>query len=355
MIYFVIAPGGAFADWCQAAIAAIPLPDLAEPPVTADVNTLADLGYLLLRGQAANLIAVSRMPEPSLCDALAATGRPLLLLLEDPAISAAALVEEQGAQPAAAIRQVANSHTAMLGLARAPGALVVRRGDLADDAGLAARIAAHLSPAADPDAAREAAASPALKELAWRALRRREELLGAAEQPDWPSLVARTLSGETIEPTLAATVSATIEPLAAGGALGPHRPVVWPREMFLVADDGRPATGIIDVTGRSRCLLYGPYLRLPVGHWSCSLMFGCDTAAVGLPMIADIIAGGVLNQVNFTIDAAGIFEIEMPFENTGPDNQIEVRLFSGKAAFEGHIAIGRAKLTPLEARRLKVS
>src|SRR5688572_1847489 len=104
--------------------------DGAHQPALVWVDSLADLGRLLLKGEARNLIAVSRSPDPSLCDALIEENAPFLLLLEEPAVSVAILVEEQGVAPAEAVRWVANAHTATIGLARASNALVVRRDDL---------------------------------------------------------------------------------------------------------------------------------------------------------------------------------------------------------------------------------
>lgn len=354
MISFLIGPQGALAEWCEAIIATMKSADGAHSPVIVRINSLAELGRQILRSDGRNMIAVARSPDPSLCNALIEENCPLLLLLEEPTVSAAILVDEHGASPAEAVRLIANAHPATLGLARASNALVISRSDLDDDAGLAERIVKYLFPAADQDIARATAAAPQAKDIAQRALRQGKEAPGSVILPDWPSLLLRTLSGETLAPTLASTVHAAVDPLISG--TGRDSPVIWPRELFLTTEGAPgPATGIIDVTGKSRCLLYGPYLRLPVGQWSCALMFGCDGTAVGLPMVADIVAGRVLNQVSFTIESGGIFEVEIPFENTEADSLIEVRLFTAKAAFEGHIVLGRAKLTPLEAKRLKVN
>ncbi len=137
----------------------------------------------------------------------------------------------------------------------------------------------------------------------------------------------------------------------------PLRPIVWLRDLFLLGD--RPeaaATQLIDVTGPSRCLLYGPYIHLPEGSWSCNLLFGCTKESVGLKFVADIAAAGTskLARAEFQIDEPGIFEIETSFVHAG-HGSIEVRIFNAGAAFEGHVALGQVTMVPLKGKRLKVT
>lgn len=354
MISFMICPAGAFSDWCKAIIERMPADRDGTYPTLMAVDSLADLGRQLLKGVETHIVAVAYSPEPSLCDLLVAEGTPLIMLVEEPGISAAFLVEEQGVDPAVTIRAVANAHAATMALGHAANALILSVSDLADETALALRLAAHLGFPADPEFVDALVARPELREIAADAVQRGRRGAHTGQQPDWQSVLMRTMAGEAVTTSVAAMVQGAIDPIDAMAHRDEAGAVVWARDLFYDAR-GLPAIRTIDLTGASHCLMYGPYLRLPPGYWSCALMFACDEAAVGMPLVADITAGSILNQISFVIDSAGIFEIELAFENTNPDNLIEVRLFSGKATFEGTIAVGRAKISRLEAKRLKAS
>lgn len=61
-------------------------------------------------------------------------------------------------------------------------------------------------------------------------------------------------------------------PFTAGAAME------WPRELFIYhsGSDGNEAVGRIDVTGRPRRLVLGPYVWLPPGRWEAEVRFAVD-------------------------------------------------------------------------------
>ncbi len=332
----VVGLPGALSGWCGRLVARLAGGDGDAAVFTA--NSLADIGRRLLDPAPLPAVAIIHCPDTGLCEALLADGCRFALLHTSPEAAVEALVREHGVAAAEAVRMIANAQATTARLHHAPGALPIGAGDLAG--GAAARaLAAHFGlpfPPADmpPPPPRADAAAQA-----------------APTEPDWHRLVGAALAGAPAAPLPASALArAALRPPAQGRRTA----LTWPRDLFWTGAPQAPAVDAIDLTGPGRCVLHGPYIRLPAGPWSCALLFGCSREAVGLSMAADIHAGRVLNQAGFTIEEPGIFEIEIPFENPDPDALVEVRLFSTRAAFEGRIAIGRAAMTPLPARRLKV-
>jgi hypothetical protein len=335
-VFCIVGLPGPLADWCGTVLARLAARETGEAVQTFPAHSLADLGRRLLIPSSLPGIAMVQYPDAGLCDALTADTCRFLLLIAPPEAAIETSARDHGIPVAEATRAIANAQATTARLRGAPGALVVAPSAAADPGALASAIAAHfgMEPVlAEVPPAPAATAAPPCADGA---------------PPDWRALIGDALAGQSASPLSAGTLAAAaLRPLEDRGA------VVWPRDLFWGGAPAAPATGAIDLTGPSRCVLYGPYIRLPAGHWSCTLLFGCSPEAVGLAMMADIHAGRVLSQVGFTIEEAGIFEVEIAFENTDPDLPIEVRLFSTRATFEGRLAIGHATLTPLAAKRLK--
>ncbi len=322
---------GPLTDWCAALLSQF---IGAEDAQIFPAQSLADLGRRLLDPSALPAVALIHHPDAALGDALSAQGHRFVMVTAEPRAAVEAIARDGAVSAADAARAAANAHVTMTRLANAPGALAINADAAGDAASLAAAIAAHWgfdTPRIAPPLPRAPEARP------------RGDVLR-----DGRALIEEALGGSKAEAASAHALAMAVLP-------PPGRPIIWPRDLFLTGAPGVPANGAIDLTGPSRCLLYGPYIRLPAGHWSCTLLFGCSPEATGLAMAADIYAGRHLAQVTFTIEEAGIFEVEIPFENPNPDVPLEIRLFSTRAAFEGRIAIGHAALTPSSAKRLKAS
>jgi hypothetical protein len=67
--------------------------------------------------------------------------------------------------------------------------------------------------------------------------------------------------------------------------------ITWVRELFL-ADDHRPAVQRVDGTGRVRALIYGPYIRLPLGNWSAEVVLGFSQKATDVTFVVDVLSAG---------------------------------------------------------------
>ena len=94
-----------------------------------------------------------------------------------------------------------------------------------------------------------------------------------------------------------AIINGALEPYVnyfnGGGEL---EPIVWEPDLFYTNEstaDGsyRPASGPIDITGRARFLIFGPYINLPPGAWSATAVIGFSAETAGLSFVIEIAAG----------------------------------------------------------------
>jgi hypothetical protein len=83
-----------------------------------------------------------------------------------------------------------------------------------------------------------------------------------------------------------------------GGSLGD---LVWAPNLFIVGDTHQWLTGPIDITGRSRCLIYGPYIRLPPGRWNADVTVAFAELGGSKDFIIDVAATVKLHEVSINV------------------------------------------------------
>jgi len=345
MIYCTVGVPSRFSEWCEALLRAL-VAAAGQPAEQIAADSLDQIGQELLARNRAATIIVIRQPKAALARALIAAGCPLIVTLDAPEHLLASLMADYGMPVGEAVRTAANSLCAITPLLKAEHALVLRESDGLSDRAVASAIAAHLGLASDVAAIEQVVAQCQCRPAALL-----EAGIGAEPAPDLlpPSEWTRSIGTQTVQ-------QSALFPLWAQMTGKPLDTIVWKPSLFFLGDHpGKPATQAIDVTGAGRCLIYGPYIRLPEGPWSCSVVFAGSERAVGLKLVADAFAGALLNQVSFAITEPGLFEIEFSFVNANPDIPVEIRLFSAAASFEGEIALGQVQMTPLKVRRLKVA
>src|SRR5205085_975949 len=262
MLFFVLGVPGPFSRWCSTAVAALARRSRG-PTSVIEANTLGEVSRALLRGDAPHVMIRAPAPGARLRRALLAADRPFVLAEDDPRLACADLVLCGQSEFSEAVRQIASSCGATATLRSAMSRLVLRADlDWNDCPGTASAIAEHLRfglgardfaevlreiESVGLDEGRDAAA-------AWW------DALGAAER-------------EMMEGALAPYLG-TYEIAAAAS-------IVWGGDLFFIGDrfDQR-ANRPIDITGRARCLLHGPYIMLPPGTWSAvlSLQFSHEAA-----------------------------------------------------------------------------
>jgi hypothetical protein len=323
MFCVVVGLPSSFAAWCETVVLEL----MRRAGRSAELlhgDTLEQIALSAIRARAADVVVSSQQPGGRLRAALVGGGRNFIVARDDPRSALIDLVLGHSVALADAVQNLAGSCAALNELAAAPQALNLDAArDWSSPTETVSAIARHLRLAVDASGIAELAAScpapPQYDAVSW-----------------WNGLAAS--EQELVVGALAPYVDATAdsEPLS----------VIWRSALFFLGD--RPAEragGPVDITGRARCLLHGPYIRLMPGAWSLSLTVRVTRSAADHEFTAEIctdrpLAAGVIRPhsegsaelaLDFTLDAA----TELP---------VVLRISSQRAAFDGAIEIVAARL-----------
>ena len=291
-------------------------------------NTAEELATVLIREEGGSFLVNGRQPPAWLRRMLAATNKPLIISLDDPRVAIGELASHNGVDLASATRLVGCSCVSMMSCIALPSALVVHADrDWHQPLETAVAIAHHLGLSVGSGDIERAVA-----DLAAIGRRGETDLPGSdASQPN--------------EATLPVT-SGAVAPYRAHFMGAPLEPITWAREVFL-ADGHQPATHAVDITGRTRALIYGPYISLPPGNWVAEVVLGFSREAAEVNFLVDVLtAGSQLSVTSIRPMQAGIFSVNLSFM-IGDDNDhpVEFRVINEHAAFDGRVMLGHVTLT----------
>jgi hypothetical protein len=333
MIFFSVGLPGRFAQWCDAVVSKLVQHDLGSVEVLS-LNTLEELALAVIRTGASHFVLCCRQPGGGVQSALRQAGKRFIAVLDEPRIALRDLARQPGCDLVAATRAVASSCAAMLGYSFLPGALVLTPGNEArDPLSVACAIAQHLQlDVGEPDiqqiicglTEQEIVSRPSEYDAWWNSLSERDQVL--------------------VNGALGA-----YETHFAGGDLGK---ITWERDLFFIfedppAQDAVAATRPVDITGRARCLIYGPFINLPPGSWSARVVLGFSPEAAGMTYVVEAFAGRQLNNIRIQPESQRILEVNLHFSiDAFVDQPIQIRVYNERAAFDGRLALGYMTLTP---------
>jgi hypothetical protein len=336
MIFFSIGLPSRFAAWCDALVFRLAQSGFGGVEC-APVNTLEELATAVLRTRASHLVACSRQPVPRLQKEVVDGNRRFVVAVGDPRDALRNLSESGAVDVVGAARAVASSCAAMLSLTRAPGALVVSSGETMDLTAIASAIAGHLE------------LSPGESEIATIVSDLRAAGLTPHHREDgdwWDRLGERehAIVNGALLPYFSLLVSeADLEPL------------VWEPELFYIFEDPPaasliPASRPLDITGRARVLIYGPFINLPPGSWSATVVLGFSAEAAGMSFTVEAFAGRQLAHTQVEAVDGLITEANLSFViDNSVDQPVQIRVFNGRPAFDGRLALGYVTMTPRAA------
>jgi hypothetical protein len=294
------------------------------------LSTLDELATAVIATTSPLLIASSRRPVVRLQVEIARAVRPILVILGDPRAALKELVEDAGVDLAQATRLIAGSCATLVSVTKLPTALVVSGEQSGDHAGLAMQIARHFGFTLTED------------DIAMVAVEHAEAVAHTAAD-------AEIAWWNTLSTTDQAMVEGALRPYIdyfAGREIGT---LVWHPGLFYTAGEGggqEAAIKPVDITGRARCLVYGPYINLPPGDWAANIVLAFSAEAVGLGFTVEVAAGV---RLAFTrVEPTHEQVINMTLLFTIEDSAIgavEIRVFSERAAFDGRLALGYVELT----------
>src|ERR1051325_4978877 len=279
MVFFSIGLPSRFAEWCDQLVLQLVERRFGSAEAVA-LNGLEELASAVVRTKAGNLVACCRQPVLRLQTEILQAQRPFLVALGDPRAALGNLIEGAGYSLAEATRAVASSCATMLTITKAPSALV-------------------LTPDRSLDAYSAAAAIAELFQLPLN----RAELTAVVDG------LADAVVGLTQEDGLAwleqlgererAIINGAFEPYIAHFAGAQLDRLVWEPELFYATQDPpaagpNPPTRPVDVTGRTRFLVYGPFINLPPGPWSADVVLGFSAETSGMAFTIEVFAGSQL-------------------------------------------------------------
>ncbi len=326
MLLFVIGLQSAFAEWCDAVTVELARRALG-PTELIRGDTLEQIALNVIATGASQAVVSSRQPGGRLRAALVEAGRSFVVATDDPRIACAEVAQEQQAKLPDAIQAIASSCAAVMGYLSAPGALVIS----ADRDGLAtaAAIARHFELTLGEDDIAEI-----VRDL---------EPTGFAAGQDGAGHWWNSLPAAAREMALGA-----IGPYLGDAPDGHLLPITWARELFFLGDQpNQRATGPIDITGRARCLLCGPYIMLPPGAWSVSLTMLFSREAAEHEFLVEICTDRSLASGTIRPQQEGSAAVAIDFAlGDSTEHPINIRVSSVRAAFDGAIAVVGATLVP---------
>jgi hypothetical protein len=327
MYFFVLALPGRFGEWCDAVTARL-AERMLGPIEIMSANTLGEMALNIMRSGASQAVISSRQPGGLMGAALLEAGRNFVVAIDDPRLALADLVLGHGLPLAAAVQQVASSCAAIANYVAVPGAMKLTRVWGGDQPWmLTGTIAGHLGMTLD-----EAVIGKAVEDLAATGL--------APDQGTdlgwWDRLRddERRLAEGAVAPFVSYLTSGNLPPL------------IWERELFFVGETGAErAAGTVDITGRARCLLHGPYVTVPPGAWSLTLRLRLSREAADHEFQVEVVADSQLASGTLRREGEGPVEAHLAFEVDGlADHPLSIRLSTQRAAFDGAVTLINATL-----------
>lgn len=328
MLFFVVGPPGRFAEWCGAVTSRL-AEAVLERSGAIRANTLEEIARNLLRSGISRGVISAFQPGGRLRRALAEAGRPFIVALDDPRAALADLVVRRGTGIATATRMVASGCAASLCFCETPGALVLRADrDGKDPLSAAAAIARHLEIDIGDGEIADIVGS-----------------LGAGSDLLDPSEVVAWWNG--LAPGERSLAEGAIGPYLDGSAVGEAGQITWASELFFVGDrPTEPVTGNIDITGRVRCLLRGPQILLPPGHWSLSVALHVSPEAAEHRFLLEVTAGTTLSRTIIQPGDAGTIRADLTLMlEELPERPIDLALSNERPAFAGQLSLLNVTLT----------
>jgi hypothetical protein len=321
------------AEWCDALLLGLANRCL-EPVEAVALNSLDELAVAVLGARAGHLVVCSRQPAIRLQAALVDSGRPFVVALGDPRAALRDLAQRPGYDLVTATRAVASSCAAIHSLTKAPQALVLSGAPGFDPAAAATAIARHFG----LPVALEAIAA-VIDELGTVGRMRDDQ----EDSGWWQGL------GERDQ----AIADGALQPFGADwtASTGPE-PFIWEPELFFV-DDGSPVQApasnarLVDITGRPRFVIYGPYITLPPGAWSARIVLGFSAETAGMSFLVEVFAGRQLAHTRISPTTEQIIETDLSFViDQLADQPVQIRIVNERAAFDGRLALGYVTIAP---------
>jgi hypothetical protein len=342
MIVFSIGLPSPFADWCDAVVARI-LRYRAPESREIRGDTLEKIHNGLRKSNFSDAAVFTRNPRRTLRAVLDKAETPIVLSLEDPRKSVKYLMDQHQLSFVPAIRSVSESCAAIADLSpKNVLVLTAQQRDENPNKTIMALIQHICGGQADLakvfhqiDGEKLATGMPTAAPSGPTSAKLPRSDATKHLQADW-----------TFAPREQLVLDGAFAAYEAFFANRPLEEITWSPDLFCLG--GKPAEAplhAIDVTGRARCLFYGPYMCLPSGPWTVRIFLGFTIDTTIPPFVMEIVIGKhVVVRKVIHPESNGTFELKMDFAVENSDLPVEMRILSERAAFSGQLALGGAIL-----------
>jgi hypothetical protein len=327
MILFAFAVPGRFGEWCDALIARMAERSLGAV-VLITANSSDEIATDLIRSEGANFLVRGPQPGPWLHRILRSTEKPFSIALTDPRDAALDLIYRHGLDMADTVRRVGSSCASLMSCIALPQALVLSSSrDWQQPIDAAEAIAHHFGLSVS-----RADVEAIVAELAAN---------GVGPETDPPAWTTDPQAEEAVR-----IVNAAVAPYVDHFLGAPFGSITWARELVM-ADGHTPANHTVDITGRVRALLYGPYISVPPGNWTAEVVLGFSQEATDVNFLVDIlVAGTQICATSIQPTRQGVYSVNLSFViGEGNAHPLEFRVINEKPAFDGRVALGRITVT----------
>ena len=326
MLMFFFGLPNHFTEWCEALIL-----KLAERTsgslVCSNADSSEELLQVMVEHPSQQILVSQRQPGNWLHRVLGAANGRCVVALADPRACVAELATGPGGDLTEIVCRVANSCATLTSYLSLPGALVLRmEEDSLYAAATARKIADHLQlPTADDEIQAALDAIPLL---------------------DRNALV--TVAGKNLfDKSKLALINGALGGYAECFTGAPLGQLMWVPDLFIVGDTHERVSGPIDITGRVRCLIYGPYIRLPPGRWTADVAVAFTELGGSKNFTIDVGNPVRLHEVSINVvDQGGVYTSLTFVLDQTQNSPLEVRVIINQAAFQGLLALGPVILRP---------
>jgi hypothetical protein len=260
-------------------------------------------------------IAVSHYPQPEFCDHIDCSPEPAIIIADNP-LRCLAHVAREHVSDIAAIRAISASFSCLAGaLARSEAELQISNarnlqafvGSLDAEGTIDARDVVRIQLDLNKLVNRLASVS--------------------SFRTSMPSTGATSDLAELVLPRLAdlQTERDTLH-------------LCWPAGLFSLADfPDTPISGPVELAGPGRCLIYGPYLHLPAGHWMASIALELVGEDDTQSFTVEVVCKDVIAKARIVPNGTDRMDVELDFVHRDPHEPIELRLVLQAGTIDGAI------------------
>lgn len=151
---------------------------------------------------------------------------------------------------------------------------------------------------------------------------------------DMEVIPPRSIAEASRRPAVAAAFS-----MYRDGHLADATSIPWSEKLFIYDERGSrnwPEWGVLDITGRPRILVWGPYVALPAGTWRAVIRFGVDADAARREFRVDWGTPSACVSEYVKPGQPGMYEVTLDWL-FGEADAAEIRLILSEGSFMGTV------------------